>query len=118
MTSTRNPEPTSKGPSWAFVVNQNTATDFKLSYVKPRDLANRHIVKVPKEVVSEGSRKWECTLIGYFIGKKLPYTLVKAASSRMWTRLGLADMLAIVGEMNVSRYWKGVRGILEVNPFS
>ena len=52
------------------------------------------MVTVPKAIISEGSRKWEDTLVGYFIGKKLPYSLVKTATARLWTKLGLTDMLA------------------------
>ena len=81
-------------PSWASIVHKNTIPNFQLNYIKPTNPSQRHIVKVPKTIVAEGCRKWEHTLMGYFIGRKLPYSLVKTATSRMWTKLGLVDMLA------------------------
>ena len=49
---------------------------------------------MPKALAVEGSRTWANTLVGYFIGKKLPYSLVKNASNKWWAKHGLKDMLA------------------------
>ena len=80
-TSSRVLENINKGTSWASIINQNHMQGFKLSYIKPKDLAQRHIVKVSKAVIVEGSKQWENSFMGYFIGKKLPYSLVKSASA-------------------------------------
>ena len=80
--------------NWASLVQPKPPTQFKLTYMKPLDHSQRHIIRVPKEIVAQGSRKWEHTLVGHFIGKRLPYSLVKNATTRMWNKMGLEDMLA------------------------
>ena len=43
---------------------------------------------------AQGSVEWENTITGYFLDKKLPYSLVHTAASKMWKKLGLFDILA------------------------
>ena len=50
---------------------------------------------MPNELISEGSKAWDNTLIGYFIGKKLPFSLVKNFYSKLWDKAGLCDIFAI-----------------------
>ena len=59
--------------------------------------------------------------MGCFIAKKPPYTLVKNATTRMWSKLGLEDMLAIDKGYSSSNsltrtlskvFFKGAYGIL------
>ena len=52
-------------------------------------------IRMPRAVADEGSKAWENTLVGDFIGTKLPYSLVKNASTRLWGKLGLNHMLGI-----------------------
>ncbi|XP_028120127.1 uncharacterized protein LOC114317570 [Camellia sinensis] len=37
--------------------------------------------------------KWEACLVGYFIDKNLPYTLIKNNANNMWKNKGLVDIL-------------------------
>ena len=49
---------------------------------------------MPNEVTRAGSLKWQNTLVGFFIGKKLPFSLLKNATTRLRTKHGLVDMIA------------------------
>ena len=42
-----------------------------------------------------GKKNWETTLVGYVIGKRLPFTLVNNATRKFWAKDGLVDTLAI-----------------------
>ena len=85
----------SNGPkkSWAAVVKRQTNPNFKLNYIKPQFNAGRTAIIMPREVSVTGSKVWEHSLVGYFL-KKLPYSFVKNSTARLWTKLGLIDMLA------------------------
>ena len=56
---------------------------------------------MPKAIAEAGSKEWENTLVGYFIRRKLPYSLVKSATARLWSKVGLSDMLAKIGRAHV-----------------
>ena len=98
LLGTQSPNPPSvdhaQAPSWASLLQPKIATGFKVNYIKPNRGVDWISIKLPKEMAIEGSKAWTNTLIGYFTGKKLPYTFVKNASSRLWSKAGLHDMLA------------------------
>ena len=52
------------------------------------------ILLVPKALADEGKKDWEPTIVGYFIGKNLPYSLVTSSTERLWAKFGLFDTLA------------------------
>lgn len=49
---------------------------------------------MPKGIAAEGCVEWECTLVGYFLGQKLPYTMVNSLAHRLWDELGLEEVLS------------------------
>ena len=49
---------------------------------------------MPKAIADAGSKEWENTLVGYFIGRRLPYSFVKSATATLWSKVGLRDILA------------------------
>ena len=49
---------------------------------------------VPKAMTNEGKKDWESTLVGYFIGKNLPHSLVTSSTERLWENFGFFDTLA------------------------
>ena len=48
----------------------------KLQYFEPTKDKERIVVKPPNEVVSRGSLEWETCLVGYFVEKKLYFSVV------------------------------------------
>ncbi|KAK0608558.1 hypothetical protein LWI29_032416 [Acer saccharum] len=46
------------------------------------------------EVAEDGSKAWKNCLVGYFIEKKLPFSLVNNIAMRIWGNRGLLEVLA------------------------
>ncbi|KAK3229879.1 hypothetical protein Dsin_001760 [Dipteronia sinensis] len=56
---------------------------------------NRRCVSPPPmEVVEDGSKAWKNWLVGYFIEKKLSFSLVNNIAMRIWGNRGLVEVLA------------------------
>ncbi|KAK3229882.1 hypothetical protein Dsin_001763 [Dipteronia sinensis] len=51
-------------------------------------------VSPPMEVAEDGSKAWKNCLVGYFIEKKLPFSLVNNIAMRLWGNRGLQEVLA------------------------
>ncbi|KAK2649098.1 hypothetical protein Ddye_016587 [Dipteronia dyeriana] len=65
-----------------------------LKYYQPFQRGNRTFVSPPLEVADDGSKAWKNCLVGHFIEKKLPFTLVKNIAMRIWGSRGLLEVLA------------------------
>ncbi|KAK2661863.1 hypothetical protein Ddye_000437 [Dipteronia dyeriana] len=65
-----------------------------LKYYQPFQRGNRTCVSPPLEVADDGSKAWKNCLVGHFIEKKLPFTLVKNIAMRIWGSRGLLEVLA------------------------
>ena len=85
-------QPDQRGPSWASILQPKAAADVKLKYTKHARTEERIKISIPDHLTNEGSKAWDFTLVGYFLGRKLPYSLVKHSSSRLWDKAGLCDM--------------------------
>ena len=60
--------------------------------IMPRN--NKRKLCIPKQIAIKGSKDLENTLVGHFIGRKLPFSIVSSATFRFWGTQGLVDMLA------------------------
>jgi len=85
-------EPNGK-KAWADLLKQEHIPNFQLDYIKPES-NDITIVDIPDCVISEGAREWDTTLVGYFLGRRLPYSLVSNSAHRMWDKFGLYEILA------------------------
>ena len=83
-----------QSPSWAAILQPKAAANIKLKYTKHARTGDRLKLSMPDELLIEGSKAWDTTLVGYFIGKRLPFSLVKSVSNRLWNKVGLSDMYA------------------------
>ncbi|CAL5409216.1 unnamed protein product [Camellia sinensis] len=72
-----------EGRSWANVA-------VKLKYYPPKLDQDKIVVELPSP---SPMVKWEACLVGYFIDKNLPYTLIKNNANNMWKNKGLVDIL-------------------------
>ena len=79
--------------SWTSLFKESPEQTFKIQYFKP-DPKQRDIVSIPETTISQGSIGWENTIMGYFLDKKLPYSLVHNVATRLWKKQGLYDTLA------------------------
>ncbi|KAL9271013.1 Beta-amyrin synthase-like protein, partial [Drosera capensis] len=51
------------------------------------------MVEPPAEVVAESVSKWQDCLVGYFVGKRLPFKSVDIAVRKLWNKYGLSEIL-------------------------
>jgi hypothetical protein len=56
--------------------------------------ATRVIVSRPIDVFEEGCTLWQSTIVGHFVGPKLPFLVVKTIANRIWGSLGLLEVLS------------------------
>ena len=88
-------------PSYANVLNgtrrdetigQNLSQQ-ALHFIPPNIIDGRVKVSPPLKVAEEGSAIWRNTLVGYFIGKKLPFQVVNSIAHKIWGKFGLCEVL-------------------------
>ena len=72
-----------QGSSWASILQPRVAADVQLKYTKHVRTVDRVKISMIKDLIAKGSKAWDNTLVGYFIGKRLPYSLVKNFTSRL-----------------------------------
>jgi hypothetical protein len=65
-----------------------------LSFVEPVVDNGRIKVVPPKGVSDEGKVEWENTLVGHFVGQKLPYSAVNTLAHRLWSDDRLDEVLS------------------------
>ena len=65
--------------SWADVIESHAQqVPTRLEYYPPLGMSSDiPLVKLPSDVVDEGSEYWRNTLVGYFVEKWLPFLVVQ-----------------------------------------
>ena len=51
-------------------------------------------VAPPLDVFEDGCELWKSTLVGHFVGQKLPYPVVNSIAKRIWGSHGLSEVLS------------------------
>ena len=82
--------------SWKDVVADKSYPKFRLTYHAPSITDKRIIVSPPLEVATCGYEKWENSMVGCFLGRSLPYTLVCNIAHRLWDKFGLQKLWGII----------------------
>ena len=88
---------TKLGLSWANVAGASTIAHSKvtLQYHKPTKLVDGQIRVSPlRAIVNQGAKEWEHCLIGYFLGSRLPFPVIRSIAMRLWMKAGLFDVIA------------------------
>ncbi|KAF8038462.1 hypothetical protein BT93_B1105 [Corymbia citriodora subsp. variegata] len=57
---------------------------YELSYYSPVKMANELVAYFPNEALDVADPVWAKCLVGYFVGKKLPFQLVETALKHAW----------------------------------
>ncbi|GKB34451.1 RNA-directed DNA polymerase, eukaryota, reverse transcriptase zinc-binding domain protein [Tanacetum coccineum] len=73
--------------------NQGNA-DNTLSLIPICIEEGREVVVFDEELVIEGSRKWEFTLCGHFVGCRMSSSELRYNLVRMWSKFGLKDIVS------------------------
>ncbi|KAF5201499.1 hypothetical protein FRX31_008918 [Thalictrum thalictroides] len=68
----------------------------ELCYIDPIYEEGKLIIDV--DLLNEGSHEWENRVVGFFLDKKLPFSMVKDTVEKKWTLKGSMD-LALDGDM-------------------
>ncbi|KAF7848220.1 hypothetical protein BT93_L2184 [Corymbia citriodora subsp. variegata] len=94
LTSTQ-PSGGAKAPiprSWATVAKAATK-GYSLSFIPPVLIDNKLIVNLNEEVLEATDPKWFECIVGYFVGKRLPFKLIEDALKHLWGH-HLVDIMA------------------------
>ena len=59
------------------------------------DNDGRLTVAPPLDVFEDGCELWKSTLVGHFVGQKLPYPVVNSIAKRIWGFYGLSEVLSL-----------------------
>ena len=78
---------------WTGLFKQPTQ-DFHLAHILLDTCRQERKLSVPSTIVDKGSREWQNTIVGFFLDRKLPYSLVTKATTKFWGNAGLVDTLA------------------------
>ncbi|KAL3733033.1 hypothetical protein ACJRO7_022542 [Eucalyptus globulus] len=76
-------KPQTQVRSWAAVTRSATK-GYGLSFVPPATIENSKILQMPDELLEASHLKWEECLVGYYIGKRLPFQLTEDALKHAW----------------------------------
>ncbi|GAV92842.1 DUF4283 domain-containing protein, partial [Cephalotus follicularis] len=66
----------------------------RLSFHAPKNENGIFIVEPPDEVFEEGVISWSNTLVGYFVGKRIPLKIVKENLEKKWMKWGSVQVIA------------------------
>lgn len=85
-----------------------------------RKYPNRAIVAPPKEIAEVGAKRWENCAVGFFLGRRVPFPLVKRYADRMWTSLGLEEITSNGQGMFILKFKNGddLMKVIEEGPWS
>lgn len=87
--STPHPGSIRQTASWSSVVS---SSDLSLNFVKPTFLDDNISFVLPKGLARYGEDKWANTLVGFFIEKRLPLSVLIPKIQSVWASHGLMDI--------------------------
>ncbi|KAF7126514.1 hypothetical protein RHSIM_Rhsim11G0120400 [Rhododendron simsii] len=65
-----------------------------LRYCPPSIVNDKLCVTIPEGVDVSGVDKWKDWVVGYFVDRKLPFTVVQSIAKNIWRKFGIAEVLA------------------------
>ena len=82
-------------PTWSSLFKPTESDSvFKLDHIDLSTCRGERKLKVPNSISEQGCQEWHNTLVGFFLGRRLPYSLVHKATSKFWDKAGLINTLA------------------------
>ncbi|GJU33233.1 RNA-directed DNA polymerase, eukaryota, reverse transcriptase zinc-binding domain protein [Tanacetum coccineum] len=101
-------------------VASNNVLDNKLNLI-PTEINEEgiEVVIFDEEIVSEGSKKWELTVYGYFVGYKMSYQELKYNLFRMWGKFGLKSIISKGNRVFLFKFRsnEGIQSVIEMGPW-
>ncbi|XP_044491520.1 uncharacterized protein LOC123215472 [Mangifera indica] len=82
--------------SWNNLLKEKQVSNLKLEYFPPSEIlaGGKYSISPPPEVADEGAKRWEKCAIGFFMGRRMPFLLVKRYAIRHWSNYGLTDFIS------------------------
>lgn len=69
--------------SWAAIAKSATK-GYDLTFVPPSIVDSKPLVHISEEILDATDPKWNECLVGYYVGKKLPFKMTEAALKHAW----------------------------------
>lgn len=69
--------------SWAAVA-KSAMKGYSLSYIPPTMVDGKPVVTISEEILEDTNPLWLECIVGYFVGKKLPFKLTEKAVQSLW----------------------------------
>ncbi|KAF7123196.1 hypothetical protein RHSIM_Rhsim12G0177600 [Rhododendron simsii] len=90
------PSPMDISSPWKnLLVNKgNTAGVLELQFFPPSEEGGKLLVTAPPAVGELGAKKWQSSLMSYFLDRKAPYMTVKSIACRIWEKFDITDVLS------------------------
>ncbi|GAV92308.1 DUF4283 domain-containing protein [Cephalotus follicularis] len=79
------------GPSgkvWSHYFQNPNREAQKLTYIAPAIVDGESMAELPEEVLEEGAKEWEHALVGFFVGKKIPFRSLQSVLNKKWSVAG------------------------------
>ncbi|XP_044474043.1 uncharacterized protein LOC123202280 [Mangifera indica] len=76
-------------------------------------VGGKYSISLPPEVTDEGAKRWETCAIGFFMGRRMFFLLVKRYAIRHWSNYGLADIISTGIGVYLLKF-KDVEGMMKV----
>ncbi|GAV87804.1 DUF4283 domain-containing protein [Cephalotus follicularis] len=67
--------------------------DGRLSFHEPKVVNGVCVVEPPNEVFELGVKEWSNALVGYFVGKRIPFKIVKEHLEKKWRKWGGVNVI-------------------------
>ena len=78
--------------SWKSLVSIPVKSGSPLQFYRPHCADGKLVAKPPAEAVNEGIDMWKGCLVGQFLDKRLPFSVVRSLVNRLWGKREMADI--------------------------
>ncbi|KAI6697193.1 hypothetical protein NL676_017312 [Syzygium grande] len=78
--------------SWVAVA-RSAEKRYGLSFIPPTIVDGKPLVQISEAILEDSNPKWKECLVGYFVGKKLPFMLTETTVKNVWGN-NLVDVMA------------------------
>ncbi|GAV71326.1 DUF4283 domain-containing protein [Cephalotus follicularis] len=74
--------------AWSKLFQNTRRESQKLSFIAPVVVNGESMAELPEEVLIEGAKEWEHALVGFFVGKKIPFRSLQSVLNKKWSATG------------------------------
>uniref|UniRef100_A0A1S4E4L1 DUF4283 domain-containing protein n=1 Tax=Cucumis melo TaxID=3656 RepID=A0A1S4E4L1_CUCME len=103
--------------TWASLFR--TSTEGSLPYTPPKAIGDKIVVVPPEEVIVQGIRVWENSLVGKLIDANLPYVVIHRLVEKIWGKIEMPTITILENDLICFQFrWaKSLEWILSRGPW-